>query len=407
MTQIHLHTHPSGLTLLVQPIDGVASVGMTLLLPAGVVHEPPGRSGLAEITGEMVLRGAGELDSKQFTAALDRLGVHRSVEVQTFHTRLGATLKGDRLPAALPLLFDIFRRPMLKEIDLAPSVQLAVQAIEALEDDPQQKVMIELKKLHQPQPIGRSTMGEIADLQKLTLREVRDFHRRCYRPQNAILAFAGAVDFARIRALVDPLLDDWNGASDTVITPDRARPGKSHHHHAESAQQHIGLAYDTIGEASPEAMLQRLAVAVLSGGMSGRLFTEVREVRGLCYSVYASYWATRDRGTIYAYCGATPRRAAETLAVLRQELVRLSDGIAADEFARAVIGLKSRLVMQGESTSARAAAIAADQYILGRPRTLEEIAARIDAVTLDQLNAFVKQHRPTTMTCLTIGPEKL
>jgi predicted Zn-dependent peptidase len=407
MSSIHRHHYDNDLTLLIEPIEGVASVGMTLLVPAGVVHEPADRNGIAEVVAQMVQRGAGQRDSKTLTDALDRLGVHRTVEVQTCHTRLGATLKADRLPDALPLLVDIIRRPLLQAAELPPCVQLAVQAVESLDDDPQQKVMLELRKLHQPDPIGRSLMGQITSLQQITAEEARDFHRRRFVPRGAIIALAGAVDPARLQPLVDRLLGDWEGTADLTIHPAPLRPGRNRHLHADAAQQHIGLAYDTVGESSEQCMLQRLAVAVLSGGMSGRLFTEVRENRGLCYSVYASYWALRDRGTVYAYAGSTPQRAAETLAVLRQELVRLSDGVQPDEFARAVVGLKSRLVMQGESTSARAASIAADQFLLGSPRTLEELAAQIDAVKLDDLNRFVRQHRPTVMTCLTIGPEKL
>jgi predicted Zn-dependent peptidase len=141
--------------------------------------------------------------------------------------------------------------------------------------------------------------------------------------------------------------------------------------------------------------------------MSGRLFTEVREKRGLCYAVYAAYQSMRERGGVFAYAGTTPQRAAETLEVLTEQLKCLSDGVAEDEYARAVVGLKTRLVMQGESTAARAAALASDQYLRGRPRTLDQVAAEIDAVSLDSLNRFVAEHRPDQFTTLNVGPEPL
>jgi predicted Zn-dependent peptidase len=407
MSSIRSHRYPNGLVLLVEPIADMASVGMTLLLPAGVAYEPADKLGVSTVLADMIFRGAGAFDSRQHSDALDQLGVHRTGEAQTHHLRIGATMIGDRLPASLPLLLDAARRPRLPEDGFEPAVQLALQSIDSLEDDPQHKVMVELKKLHQPQPIGRSTYGDPEHLEAMSLADVRRFWKSSFVPQGAILALAGNVKFDEARDLVGVLTADWTGSADLNYTPTIA-PRGNHHHLAETAQQHIGVAYDTVGEADERAnVLQRVATAVLSGGMSGRLFTEVREVRGLVYSVYAAYYSQRERGTIYSYASTTPQRAAETLDVLVGELRKLTEGVKADEFERALVGMKSRLVMQGESTSARAATIAMDQFLLGRPRTLEEMRRLIDAVTLADLNAFVAAHPPQDLTTLTIGPATL
>ena len=172
-------------------------------------------------------------------------------------------------------------------------------------------------------------------------------------------------------------------------------------------QVHTGLAYDAVPEPDDRSMLQRAAAAVLSGGMSGRLFTQVRERHGLCYAVYASYGSNKHLGAMLSYAGTTAPRAQQTLDILTAELHRLSEGIEADEFERAIVGMKSALVMQGESTGARANAIAVDQYIYGRPRTLDERIAQVDAVTFEQLNAFVRDNPPGAMSIVTVGPEPL
>lgn len=400
------HRYANGLTLLAEPMAGVASVGMTLLTPAGAAAEPESRQGVAGILAEMIFRGAGDLDSRAHSDALDRLGVHRSSDVYTQHMRLGATMMGERLAEALPLLTDCITRPHLADDALDPSRQLAIASIEALEDDPQHKVMIELKRLHVGEPIGRSTMGRIDHLQAMSAQDVRTFYKQRCVSGGSILALAGCLDFEKVRDQVGELLEGFSGAADEIA--DNALPPRRYRHMpADSAQQHIGVAYDTIGELDPQNMTQRVALAVLSGGMSGRLFTEVRENRGLCYSVYATYGAQRDRGVVYGYAGTTPQRAEETLQVMTAELRRLADGVEPDEFDRAIVGLKSRLVMQGESTSARASALASDQFMRGRPRTLDDIADAIDDVTLDKLNAFVAAHKPGEMTTLNIGPEEL
>ena len=151
----------------------------------------------------------------------------------------------------------------------------------------------------------------------------------------------------------------------------------------------------------------RLAVEVLSGGMSGRLFTEVREKRGLCYSVWAGYSSLKGQGSILGYAGTSNDRAQATLDCFVAELHRLSDGVTQAELDRAKTGLKASTIMQGESTSARAGAIAHDFFIRGRIRTLDEIKDAIDAVTLEQVNAYLKKHKPGPFTIVIVGPKEL
>jgi len=151
----------------------------------------------------------------------------------------------------------------------------------------------------------------------------------------------------------------------------------------------------------------RLGIEVLSGGMSGRLFTEVREKRALVYNVSAGYSSLKGYGSILGYAGTSNDRAQETLDTIIVELQRLSDGVTKEELDRAKIGVKAATIMQGESTSARAGSIAHDFFIRGRIRTLEEVKAAIDSVTLDQVNAYLKRNRPEKFTIVTVGPKKL
>jgi predicted Zn-dependent peptidase len=133
----------------------------------------------------------------------------------------------------------------------------------------------------------------------------------------------------------------------------------------------------------------RLAARVLGGGSSSRLFDEVRERRGLCYSVGGSYSAGRDLGRVTIYAGSRPERAQETLDCILRELERLERGIDADELERARIGILSRLVMSEESTSARAMALASDWFTYGRLRTLDELTSDLRGVTIEQVNALI------------------
>jgi predicted Zn-dependent peptidase len=141
--------------------------------------------------------------------------------------------------------------------------------------------------------------------------------------------------------------------------------------------------------------------------MSGRLFTEVREKRGLVYNVWAGYSSLKGLGSIFGYAGTSNERAQATLDCFIHELFRLQEGVTADELQRAKTGLKASTIMQGESTSARAGAIAHDWFMRGRLRTLDEIKDAIDGVSLDMVNAWLKANKPGPFTIVTVGPKEL
>ncbi len=406
MPEIHTHTFSNGLTLVAEPMAAVRSLAMTLLTPAGVARQPEAQQGVAPLLAELLSRGAGGQASRDFNEALDTLGVHRSVSAGNQHMRLGATLVGDNLDAALPLLLSQALSPNLDEKELEPSRDLCLQEIAALEDDPQRRAMIALRQNHFPEPLGRPSDGIAEHLKALTLGDVRSYWQSGVVAGGSILAFAGQLDWDKLRDTVGELTSAWSGAADDV-KPTKDGPRGYTHLEAQTEQVHIGLAYDAPADPDEASMLQRAAVSVLSGGMSSRLFTEVREKRGLCYSVYASYAGMRDRGAVLGYAGTTTPRAQETLDVFVGELRRIAQGVEADELQRAMVGTKARLIMQGESTGARAGAIAADLYVHGRPRTLAELAERVDSVTLEDVNRFVADRLVKDITAVTIGPERL
>ena len=406
MLEIHTHTFSNGLIVVAEPMAGVRSLAMTLMTPGGVARQPEGQQGVAPLLAELVGRGAGGRSSRDFNEALDTLGVHRSTSAGNQHLRFSATLVGDHLDAALPLLLSEALSPNFDANELEPSRDLCLQEIAALADDPQRRAMIALRQNHFPEPLGRPGDGVAEHLKALTLDDVRSYWRAGVVPGGSILAFAGQLDWGRLVDTVGTLTADWSGQVDDVKVTKQAPRGYTHLD-ADTEQVHIGLAYDAPADPDESSMLQRAAVSVLSGGMSSRLFTEVREKRGLCYSVYASYAGMRDRGAVLGYAGTTTPRAQETLDVFLGELHRLSKGVEASELQRALVGMKARLIMQGESSGARAGAIAADLYVHGRPRTLAELADRVDSVTLEDVNRFVAEKLINDITAVTIGPQRL
>jgi len=395
-----------GMPLIVEPSDTVASAALTWLLPVGSAADPHDGDGYSALLSELLFRGAGNLTSREFSDALDRLGVQRASSVGTYHMSISVTMLGDRLLDALPLIVQMVRQPTLDPEALNAVRSLCVQELESLNDDPQHLVMLRLREHHLPAPFNRHGYGDEQVLNHASAEQLREhWHRRAV-PGGSILAVAGAVDPQALNEALDRELDGWTGDAPEPTEQQPAERG-SHHDTQETAQVHLGLACDAPPEADENAMLDRLAIGVLSGGTSGRLFTEVRQKRGLCYSVGASYRTTRDWGNIRMYAGTTPQRAQETLDVCVEEFEKMRAGATQQEFDRATIGLKSKLIMQGESTGARSGALASDYFRLGRARSFDELAGEIDAVSLDQLNTYLASRRfsPLTMAC--IGPTAL
>jgi predicted Zn-dependent peptidase len=392
--------------LVVEPMANVASAGVTILLPVGSAGDPPDLDGQSTMLSELIFRGAGALDSRAHSDALDRLGMRRFSQVRTHHLQLGATLLGDRMDQALPLLVAMVREPRLPAEAVDPVRSLCIQSLEALDDDPAQLVMLELRRRHLAAPFNRSGYGQRQQLESADHGSlVGAWEARC-RPRPSIITAAGAVDTDQLATQLDQLLEGWDGTAPSAQETQPPHRGITHLEQS-TAQVHIALAYDAPAEADQDAMLERVAVSVLSGSTSGRLFTEVRQKRSLCYSVGASYRGDRDTGMVSLYAGTTPERAQETLDVCIAQIERMGEGVTQAERDRAVTGLKSHLVMQGESTPARAAAIGQDQFRLGRPRSLEELTDAVDAVTVDRLNQYLAGRVWGQFTLASIGPVPL
>ncbi len=412
MSRISVRTLSCGLTLIVETIPSVRSAGLLWAIPAGSATDPENLQGRSAMWEYLLLRGAGNLDSRQQADAFDALGVSRGTGVQTFNLTISATMLGARVLDALPLITDMALKPRFDDASIEPVRDLCIQSIESLEDDPQERVSILLKDRHAPAPLNRSGLGTIEGLEQLD-RDllVQGWMERC-RPQGSVLALAGAVKIEDVAPVLEKLFETWEGRAPEP-GPRTNPPRGAHHEHDDTNQVHIALAHDAPAESSADAPLERVVNAVHSGGMSGRLFTEVREKRSLCYSVYASYATERDYGRVVSYAGTTPERAQETLDVLLGELRRINGsvntggGVEHSEFDRAITGLKSRIVMSGESTDARAAALAADWRRLGRPRSLADLTAEIESVTRDAVNDYLARRNLGRMTLATVGSAEL
>jgi predicted Zn-dependent peptidase len=399
--------------LILEDIPGVRSIGVTWYIPAGSATDPEPLQGLSAMWSELLFRGSGDLDSRGQADALDRLGITRGADIGTQFLNLGFTLTADRLLDSLPVIAEMVLRPRMDADSIEPVRDLAIQAIQSLQDDPHERAAIAARERHNPPPINRSGLGTEAGLRAITRDDLLDGWRRRALPGRSILAIAGAIAEAggpdAITRKINQILSGWRGTASEIPVGSTSTKGTYHHIDDKSSQVQIILVHDAPPEPHPDSIRERVVSSVLSGGMSARLFTEVREKRGLCYSVSESYAADRDYGRCVAYVGTAPERAQQSLDVLTAELRRINgpEGITREEFDVAIIGIKSRIVFSGESTSARAQALASDYHKRGRPRTLDEISASFDALTPADINAYLGRRTLGPTTIVTLGPTPL
>ncbi|MHC4131323.1 MAG: M16 family metallopeptidase [Planctomycetota bacterium] len=396
----------NGMVILGEPMESVESAAFGFLLPAGASVLSKECCGGANIIEDWIFRGAGRRNSRALSDALEGLGLHRSSSVSSSHIAIGGALEASNLPAALGLYADIILRASLEDSQFEPARQLAIDQVKSLDDDPRHKVLLKLREQFYPSPLGISTMGQIEELETLTAQKTRQLLTEHFNLSESIFAVAGKYDFDAVLQQLKALFEtNEKKESKSVSVGEKCE--RYTHIHNDGAQVHIGLMTETVKPCDKDYYNARVAISVLSGGMSARLFTEVREKRGLCYAIGAKYHCLKQQAGIMCYAGTTPDKAQETVNVITAEFNKLKEGISAEEIQRAQVGLKSVLILQSESSSSRAGSIAGDYYMLGRVRSLDEIKEKVDETTVDSVQKFLKENEFKDFTVVTIGPREV
>jgi len=396
----------SGLNVIVQPVEYVESASFAFLLPGGSSLLPDGCCGAAAVLNDWLFRGAGPYNSRRLIDALDSLGLYRQSGASPDYLSYGGSLESGNLFKALELYADILLRPHLDSTLFEPSRQLALQELEALEDDPPSKVSLCLYERFYPDPLGRPPLGKEEDLRRLTPEQTRQVKNRLFNWSGAVLAVAGKIDTDALLSRIESLFGQTSSSRSGQLS---LRPPAGGYQHIPNpgAQVHIGFMTEVPPFGSPLSY-QILAVsAIFGGGMSSRLFTEVREKRGLCYAVGTRYHSLRSQAGLVGYTGTTPDKADETLAVILSEFQRLRNGVTEDELSRARTGLKSTMIMQNESTAATAFRLATDKFFLNRIRPLEEIRQAIESLTPQSVQEFLDGPFLKQFTFVSLGPKPL
>lgn len=407
-----LEVLPNGLTVIVESMPHVASIGYELHLPGGLIFDPEHRQGLSLIAAEMCSRGVRELpnglgdrlDAHALADRFDQIGARHSEEASSDKIVLRGLSLPDELPSAMLLTAQMARTPSFPADETEATKDLLLQELHSLKENPAQWAFQELAQRYFPPPYNRSPLGEEQGLTAASTDEVVSQYNLLISPRGSILSIAGNISPEEGLALATRLYGDWEGSSRPDPIFSQVHTGLYHHVPWESAQCQIAMAYPGPKVGDSEYYSVKIAHALLSGGMHGRLFVEVREKRGLCYSVHSKHSADRQAGTCVVYAGTTPERVEETFEIVQGELQRVAQDLSAEELQRAKTTILSALILGEESSSARAGSNASDLWTHGKVRTREEIRSGVSAVTPTDLQKLLERFPPHTASAVTLGP---
>lgn len=400
------HCCANGLVVLGEAMPWLNTAAFSLQFPAGSAYQPLGQNGLAALTCEMSERGCGDYDNRHFLEALELLGANTGNHVGTYHTGFSGTCLRENFLPVLELYARLSREARLSADELEAARLVCLQELYSQQDDLPQQTLRTLREHFFGPTLGRWPDGNLDELERITGSQVADFYRNHFSPQGMILAIAGKFDWEQSLQQIEKLWGDWQATPQTSF--DRTLGAGGYQHLVEESQQtHIALAAPTVPFGQDDYFLIRCAVGVLGDGMSSRLFQEVREKRGLCYSVFAGIHSLLDSACITAYSGTTAARAQETLDTIVAEFGRVQHGIDEDELRRIKVQVRTGLMAQQESCRARAGAIASDWFYLGRVRTKEEINDQLNRLTVPRVNQYLADHPIEISSVVTVGAAPL
>lgn len=377
---VELTTLPNGLRIVTDANPQLESAAIGVWIDAGGRHETLEVNGVAHLLEHMAFKGTARRSARQIAEEIEAVGGHLNAYTSREHTAYyGRVLKAD-VPLAIDILADILQHSSFAEDELARERAVVVQEIGQAEDTPDDIIFDHLQAAAFPdQPLGWSILGPAEGVAAMPRAALQGFMGRHYRAQNMVVAAAGAVRHDEIVRLAEAQFADLAAAEPRGLSPARWLGGERREER-DLEQVHFALALPSVPYSDPDFYASQIFSTLLGGGMSSRLFQEVREKRGLCYSIFSFASSFVDGGLFGVYAGTGEDEIAELAEVVVAELLRAGEDAAEDEVARARAQLKAGTLMSLESSSSRIEQLGRQMLIYGRPLATDEIVARIEAV---------------------------
>jgi predicted Zn-dependent peptidase len=402
--QVHITTLPSGLTVLTERMDRVETVSFGAYIGAGTRHEMAAENGVAHFLEHMAFKGTASRSAIDIAEAVENVGGHINAYTSREQTAYYVKLLKEDLALGVDIIGDILCHSSFEPEELERERGVILQEIGQANDTPDDIVFDHFQSAAYPsQPMGRPVLGTEAIIKGMKREALPGFMNAHYTPDNMVVAACGNLAHDQVVELVARHFADLPAA-------ERAAPmaadymGGEYRESRDLDQAHIVLGFASPGYGEPDYYPAMLLSTLLGGGMSSRLFQEIREKRGLVYSIYSFTSPAQDGGLFGIYAGTGESEAAELMPVTLAELAKVQDEVTAAELHRARAQLKAGLLMSLESTGSRCEQLARQWQIFGRVIPAAETVRKIEAVTEADIRAVAAKIFRQRPTLATIGP---
>ncbi len=404
----HHRTLASGVEFAALEMPGRRITSFQIRIVAGLVDEPEDRLGLARIVEETIAKGTEKRSAQGLSDAFDTLGAQTSSAVGRESFVFRCNCLPEYVEESLSLHAEMLRSPIFPEEFCDVAVELGLQELSALEDDPQEMSGRLIARQAYGRLLGRHELGTEESLKRITRDDVVEYWRSQFTASNMQISVGGAVDVDAFTKQVDTLFSGFGDSSRPRREgiPVEFSPGV-YHHQKELEQEHILMCWPGTPVTHDDYMVERVMLGVLGGGMSSRLFTEVREKQGLVYWVGAWDEHPRKAGMVFMGASTMPARCDQTAKTLLREVDRLGEDVTQEELDRAKIGIIAKTQTHGDITRARVNELSGDVFHYGRPVSTSEKNEKVMAVTIDDLRRYLANHKRDQLCVQTLGPRAL
>jgi predicted Zn-dependent peptidase len=400
---------PSGVRVVSERVPSVRSVALGFFVRTGSRNETPAQAGLSHFLEHLLFKGTDRFSSLEIDETFDAMGAEVNAGTGKETTSVYSRFLDRHLERAFDVLQDMVLRPSYPDID--SERQVVIEEIAMYEDEPSDKVHDVLARaIFGDHPLGRPVIGRAEVISSVPVPDISAYHHARYGPGNLVVSAAGSIDHDRLVELTRAAVAGGGPAGDGAAAgkpepaPSDATPTVGFHR-KDTEQYHICLGAPGLARGDERRFAMRVLDTVLGGSTSSRLFQEVREKRGLAYAVYSYASQYVDSGQVGLYVGTRPDNVTEAMEVIGNELRRLADeGVTEEELERARENAKGRTTLGMESTSARMNRLGSSLLMDLPLLTLDEILAKIDAVTIDDVSELAATlFDPSRMSAAGVG----
>jgi predicted Zn-dependent peptidase len=394
----------NGLRVATDRMDTVETVTVGAWVGVGTRHEPTAVNGIAHMLEHMAFKGTWRRTARDIAEEIEAVGGHLNAYTSREVTAYHAKVLAENQTLALDILADILQNPTFDEAELGRERTVILQEIGQAIDTPDDIIFDYFQETAYPdQALGRPVLGRpeiVGGLDRDTLKGFLESH---YGTENMVVAAAGRVEHDRVVDIVAEAFGSLPRSADGAIDPAQYLGG-DYRESRGLEQVHLLLGFNGVGFRDPDYYTASVLSTLLGGGMSSRLFQEVREKRGLVYTIYSFVSSYRDGGLFGIYAGTGEAEATELLPVICDQLVNAGRDAGEQEVARARAQLKAALLMSRESTGARCEQLAQQILIYGRPIALDELIAKVEAVDCEAVRRLATRLFTTRPTLAAVGP---